>query len=186
MADKGKRKSGGRLSRSKTVTVRLTPKLHYLAELAARQQRRTLSSFIEWAIEESLYAVSIEERWSPETQTMERTTIADIAREVWDVDEVDRFFKLLVLHPHLLTHEEQVLWKLIRQSAYVWYSCHDLFARKVISLNDLLDIADILRPYWEDFKQVAAGEADESILPRMPEGDFPDFPDEEFFPRLIR
>jgi hypothetical protein len=41
---------GGKLSRSETVTVRLDPKLRYLAELAARLHRRTLSSYIEWAI----------------------------------------------------------------------------------------------------------------------------------------
>jgi hypothetical protein len=34
--------------------VRLDPKLRYLAELAARKQRRTVSSFIEWTIEEAL------------------------------------------------------------------------------------------------------------------------------------
>jgi hypothetical protein len=37
-----KRKGGGKLSRSETVTVRLDPKLRYLAELAALKQRRTL------------------------------------------------------------------------------------------------------------------------------------------------
>ena len=41
---------GGKLSRSETVTVRLDPKLRYLAELAARLHRRTLSSYVEWAI----------------------------------------------------------------------------------------------------------------------------------------
>ena len=45
---------GGKLSRSETVTVRLDPKLRYLAELAARLHRRTLSSYIEWSIKEAL------------------------------------------------------------------------------------------------------------------------------------
>ena len=45
---------GGKLARSEVVTVRLDPRLRYLANLVARKQRRTLSSFIEWAIEESL------------------------------------------------------------------------------------------------------------------------------------
>ena len=41
-----KRKGGGgKLARSETVTVRLDPKLRYLAELAARIQRRSVSSF---------------------------------------------------------------------------------------------------------------------------------------------
>ena len=41
---------GGKLSRSETVTVRLDPRLRYLAELAARLHRRTLSSYVEWEI----------------------------------------------------------------------------------------------------------------------------------------
>ena len=45
---------GGKLARSETVTVRLDPKLRYLAELAARLHRCTLSSYIEWAINASL------------------------------------------------------------------------------------------------------------------------------------
>src|SRR6516165_4850387 len=58
----GKRKGGGaKLVRSETVTVRLDPKLRYLGEIAARKQRRTVSSFIEWAIEDVLRRVSIEE-----------------------------------------------------------------------------------------------------------------------------
>jgi predicted HicB family RNase H-like nuclease len=40
--------------RSEVVTVRLEPKLKYLAELAARKQRRSLSSYVEWAIKQSL------------------------------------------------------------------------------------------------------------------------------------
>lgn len=38
------------MTRSETVTMRLTPKLRYLAELAARKHRRTLSSYIEWVL----------------------------------------------------------------------------------------------------------------------------------------
>lgn len=122
------------------MTVRLNPKLHYLAELAARQQRRTLSSFIEWATEESLQYVTIEERWHLATRTADkRSTVADIAREVWEVDEIDRFFKLVLRYPHLLTHEEQVLWKLIRENAYLWYGCGDLEAPATVAAGEADD-----------------------------------------------
>ena len=60
-----RRGGGGKLARSETVTVRLAPKLRYLAELAARKQRRTLSSFIEWAIEETLETESVLTRATP-------------------------------------------------------------------------------------------------------------------------
>jgi hypothetical protein len=32
--------------------------------------------------------------------------------DLWDVDEAERFAKLALGYPHLLTHEEQVRWKL--------------------------------------------------------------------------
>src|SRR3984893_10930000 len=104
-----KRGGGGKLARSETVTVRLDPKLRYLAELAARKQRRTLSSFIEWAIEESLKSIHLsEDEYS--------TSAASVAAELWDVDEPDRFAKLALRYPDMLTHDEQILWKLVREN----------------------------------------------------------------------
>jgi hypothetical protein len=96
---------GGKLSRSEVVTVRLDPKLRYLAELAARKQRRTLSSFIEWAIEQSLADVKL----------TETSTVADEAPRLWDVDECDRFVKLALHDESLLNYREQLLWKRIRE-----------------------------------------------------------------------
>ena len=55
---------GGKLNRSETVTIRLDPKLRYLTELAARKHRRTVSSFIEWAIESMLDKVVLREEYN--------------------------------------------------------------------------------------------------------------------------
>ncbi|MCH6574996.1 MAG: hypothetical protein IH795_07300, partial [Bacteroidetes bacterium] len=113
-ADKKRKSGGGKLSRSETVTVRLDPKLRYLAELAARKQRRTVSSFIEWAIEDALKRVSISEDQNNDL------TIYDEALTLWDVDDADRFAKLALNFPELLTHDEQVLWKLVCENGYLW------------------------------------------------------------------
>lgn len=108
MSEQEKRKGGGgKLTRSETVTVRLDPKLRYLAELAARKQRRTLSSFIEWAVEDSLNRVYLREY----------STIADEAGGLWDLDPSDRLIKLAESHPDLLTYEEQRIWKAIHSIA---------------------------------------------------------------------
>lgn len=113
MAELEKRKaSGGKLARSETVTVRLDPKLRYLADLAARKQRRTLSSYIEWAIEDSLGRTNLHSNGD--------VSLADESANLWDVDEADRFAKLALGHPDLLTHEEQIRWKLIRENGWVW------------------------------------------------------------------
>jgi hypothetical protein len=102
---------GGKLSRSEVVTVRLDPKTRYLAELAARRQRRTLSSYIEWAVAESL---DMFVDWEP-------SRIGDDgqleAERFWDVDDCDRLVKLALYDKSLLNFREQVLWKRIQEQA---------------------------------------------------------------------
>ena len=95
--------------KSEVVTVRLDPKLKYLAELAARKHRRPLSSYIEWAVEQSLSRV-----WLEEQPNGEGVSVADAerAQHLWDLDEPDRVVRLAINYPDLLTHEEQLVWKL--------------------------------------------------------------------------
>jgi hypothetical protein len=150
-----RRVGGGKLSRSETVTVRLDPKLRYVAELAARKQRRTLSSFVEWAIEESLKNVHLDDGGK------HSESIASLTAELWDVDEPDRFAKLAIRYPGMLTHDEQVLWKLIKENGYMWHREKGgswSIAESTIQFHRL-------REHWSTFKKVAQGELPESELP---------------------
>ena len=152
---------GGKLSRSETVTVRLDPKLRYLAELAARLHRRTLSSYIEWSIKEALDAEILKQ-----TQD-DRYTIGDEAENLWDVDEADRFAKLALRYPHLLSHEEQVRWKLIRECGYLWRGKYgpppaQEWCWQVVENSFCFDR---LRDKWELFCAVANGDKPASELP---------------------
>lgn len=105
---------GGKLSRSETVTVRLDPKLRYMAELAARKQRRTLSSYIEWAIEDSLKSVLLYQGTG--YQGDDNVSVAEEVGRLWDVDEAERFLRLAIHYPDLLSHQEQEVWKLVQDS----------------------------------------------------------------------
>jgi hypothetical protein len=98
--------------------VRLDPKLGYFAELAARKQRRTVSSFIERAIERALSAVELSDFF--ESPSAAVPSVADKMYELWDLDEAERFVKLAFSYPEMLRHEEQVLWKLIRENGALW------------------------------------------------------------------
>ncbi|PLX87905.1 MAG: hypothetical protein C0618_05720 [Desulfuromonas sp.] len=160
-----KKIGGGKLARSETVTVRLDPKLRYLAELAARQQRRTLSSYIEWAIEESLNTIILKrtEDWE--------CSLADESFELWDVDDADRFVKLAFKYPELLTHEEQVLWKLICECGHLWRGRYDENDEWSWIVRDDKLVIDRLRDSWELFKSVAMGDADKSVLPEWQKKD---------------
>lgn len=158
-------KGGGRLSRSETVTVRLDPKLNYLCELASRAQRRTKSSFIEWAIEHALGGVSVP--GSSRSFDEPDSTISGIASELWDTDEPDRLVKLAFNAPSLMNHEEQVLWKLISENGYLWKGHYpasgDQKWKWQVEPDSL--IMDRLRAHWDVFVSVANNEASKDTLP---------------------
>lgn len=139
----------GRLARSETLTVRLDPRLRYLAEIAARKQRRTVSSYVEWAIEKSLDQVQLAN--SP------NSSVAAESLKLWDVNKAERFARLASHYPSLLNHEEQTLWTLIRGTPGVWDD------------GDLN--LGLLHTYWDTFVAVARREADSSILPARPPND---------------
>jgi hypothetical protein len=163
MADEKRRQGGGaKLARSQTVTVRLDPKLRYLAELGARKQRRTLSSFIEWAIEESLSHVHLDEGIGYSGDN--NVSVADESISLWDVDEPDRFAKLALRHPHMLTHDEQIVWKLVRENGYLWKGSY-IQGKWTWDIKETSLIFDRLRKYWAALNAVARGETDFSVLP---------------------
>ena len=148
--------------RSEVVTVRLDPRLKYLAEVSARKQRRPLSGFIEWAVEQSLDRVNLRE--SPEIPV----TVAQAERShrLWDVDEADRVARLALHFPELLTYDEQLIWRLVRSNGYVWrgqYAGADSSWQWVVGEKQLL--WDRLREHWETFKGVAAGRISVENLP---------------------
>lgn len=160
------KKGGAKLSRSETVTVRLDPKLNYLCELAARAQRRTKSSFIEWAIADSLKHVQL-----PEVPYDERgfegedPTVQEKASQLWHVDEPDRVAALAIIAPALLTHEEQLIWRLVRENGYVWKGHYDKSDQWSWVPNATSLIPDRLRETWDVFKGVALGELSPDKLP---------------------
>jgi hypothetical protein len=101
---KHKKGAGGYLNRSQVVTVRLDPKLKFVAELAARRHRRTISSFIQWAVACSVGDVKIV-----------GDDIEVVMTKVWDVDEEVRLRNLAKHYPSLLTYDEEVRWREIQE-----------------------------------------------------------------------
>ena len=150
---------GGKLARSETVTVRLDPKLRYLAELAARKQRRTVSSFIEWAVEQSFKAVDIYVGNGYDGD--ESIAIADEATKLWDVDESERFVKLAIYHKDLLNHEEQILWKVLLDSELLNIAKSRIGSQLSIHWKwDILDdcVFPVLRQKWDGLQEAVAND----------------------------
>lgn len=165
MARKKPRKEGEQsMARSITVGVRLDPKLRYLTELAARKQRRSLSSFIEWVVQESLGRILLREGSGYNNDY--GTSVADEAACLWDIDEADRFARLALRYPDLLTHEEQAIWKLIRENGYVWRGkYHKVSGEWTWQVEEGSLIFQRLREHWDGFLAVARGEAGKDKLP---------------------
>ncbi|MCW3848119.1 hypothetical protein OF829_12785 [Sphingomonas sp. LB-2] len=157
-----RQKGGGKLSRSETVTVRLDPKLNYLCELAARAQRRTKSSFIEWAIENALKSVEV-----PGTEDFNGLrNIDSLSGDLWDVDEADRVAALAFGARYLMTHDEQLIWKLVTSNGALWRGHYDAKdgTWKWHTLPTSL-IPDRLREHWDVLKGVALGQRSKDDLP---------------------
>ena len=155
-----KRGGGSSLQRTDVVTVRLNPRLNYFAELAARRQRRTKSSYIESCIDAELEREF--EEIHPDDQE-------DLWHALWSPFESDRFVKLAYRRPDLLNFEEQVRWQLIRENGLFWSGW---YAPRNGSYSWATGEGNFnfprLRDHYEVFCQVARGELEKKALPKWP------------------
>lgn len=157
------KKGGAKLNRSETVTVRLDPKLNYLCELASREQRRTKSSFIEWAIAEAMGSVQTSD--GSGDSFSDSPTLKQMASKLWHVDEADRVVALALTAPTLLTHDEQIIWRWVRENGLLWRGRYDGRGDWTWEVREDSLIRERLREHWETFKAVAAGDESIATLP---------------------
>src|SRR3990167_3511706 len=163
------RKKGpeGKLAKSQVIGIRFDPKLRFAAELAAAKERRTLSSFIEWAVEKATKEIVLVE------DKKESKTAYQVAESSWDLDEAEQFVKFAVFFPQFLTYDQQRLWKLVQENDYVWKGGFESNGEERWWNKRNADISDLipkrLRERWETFKKVAEGKASEDALPKNPE-----------------
>ncbi len=138
------RKGGGsKLVRTEVVQVRLDPRLRFAADLAARMQRRTLSSFIEWAVHE----IVRQER----SGNIGNETIDSVANNLWDLNEGKRFWNLAIFFPELLNHDEEIRWDLILKTKEHWMFSKDLKTK--IDLQGRFIDTTVLEETYELFQQ---------------------------------
>lgn len=101
--------------RSETLFMKIDPKLKYLAEIAARDEDRSLSGFVDRALRLALETKGKRDNDEPNVSE----PVAPPANQllwfegIYDEDEATRFFKLAVSRHDLLSVGEQLLWKLL-------------------------------------------------------------------------
>lgn len=151
-----KRKPKAGAPRTEVFAMRLDPKLKYLAELAARKQRRSIANYIEAAIEAALRGTLIDERATK--------SVWDEAEELWDITDAARLVKLARLHPDLLSYSEQAIVKAIREVGFVDFSHPkrtQSFAFRDAEGNFLLQNIEAC---WDEVVRFAEGQIDKEAL----------------------
>lgn len=98
--------------RKEPLSLRIEPKIKYLIEIASRVQRRNISNYVEYVIEESLKNVEIEKDKS----------IYEVSRDIWSENEGERLMLLEDKYPDLLTFEEIALLSTVKR--FFYYSFH--------------------------------------------------------------
>ena len=123
-ASKINKKKGGKLSRTEVVQVRLSARLRYGTEIAARAKKRTLSSLIEWSVENSLNDINVSQLVDKKLFTDKGKSppqvLPELLSAVWHIDEAVRFTRLARAAPLLLSSEEELIWDFICNEPLFW------------------------------------------------------------------
>ena len=135
--------------RTEVLAMRFDPQIKYMAELASRQERRSLTNFVEWAIERALREVPLS------LSGTNRILAADAKDLLWAIHEVDRLRKLAEHSPSLLSYEEQFLLNQI--SDFVSEGTKPLRFTE----NGKTDWA-LVKASWEELKAYVRDENDSS------------------------
>lgn len=160
------KKKTRKMTKSEVIGVRLDPKLRLAAELAAGKERRSLSSFIEWAVEGAVKQVLVSQQYNAFIDKVENMTAMEVVNVTWDVDEADRFTKRALQFSSLLTHDEQRLWKLICEHGVFWEGRFDESGYWKWSTKADRLLKKRVRIFWNILNAVAKGEVSEEELPR--------------------
>src|ERR1700733_11469110 len=129
--------------RTETLTFRLSRRLRSLAEVAARNKGATLANHVESALEASL---------DQPVDFLLGTSIAAVADELYDEDEVLCFLKRLKKYLWAMSPEQKRILDLIHTSP-LFYPAFRVYNTALITRH------------WPELAAVAAGTADPTLLP---------------------
>lgn len=146
--------------KTETLAVRIDAKEKYGLEILSRIQRRSLTSLVEYTINQKLreYLVITEPQQSSffKNKTYEPGCVLD---DIWSDDEVMRLVLLLDFAPQLLTFEESLIWKLVKDNAIYWIGKLDeKTSTYTWNTSDLASLRiDFVRYDFEKLKAYALG-----------------------------
>lgn len=137
----------GEAAKTETLAIRLDPKSRYMLEIASRVQHRSLSSVVEWMINNSMKDICVDNE-----------TLLSLQSSLWDVDESDRMIKLAFHYPSLLSFEDQKIWKLIRECGLLWkgeFTEHHNVKEWIWTVSETNLLYNRVRQSWNTIKKQA-------------------------------
>ena len=154
-----KRSKGMRPVRTEIAHIRLEPRMRFAAELGARFQKCSISSFIERALSNFLNTIQVP-YWVARHAEGKRDKdyeFNEFIDRLWHADEVMRFIKMAQIAPSLLDHEEEFIWEFVQREECFWLPPTQNQPRE--------PIIEVIRDAWPDLLSYAkTGEFDSTKL----------------------
>lgn len=151
-----------------SVSLRIDPRTKYLVDLLARDQKRTITGVIEWAIERSASQYGFENGgFGQEPSFLERLD------HLWSTDEALRVVRLAIDRPDLLDYDELRTWETIK-ATQAFLRVGLSYTSNPLAEGDLF--MDKIQEHWDALvEHVGKHQNSRSIVPYpldMPEGEY--------------
>lgn len=106
MSEQKNRKQKTGSVRTEVFALRLDPQLKFASELVARKERRSLANLVEASLDKTVRTSKIDES---------SKSAWEVATELWDISEPQRFINLATRYHDLLSYEEQCMLSIIKR-----------------------------------------------------------------------
>ena len=154
-------KKKGETATTVSVGIRIDPKIKFALDMLGREQKRSLTAVIEWAIYHALN----------QYQYDADATFSQVIEEVWSTDEATRFVRMGFHLSHLLNYDELRIWETIKISSPFWVTYFDdTFDTEPKNIK-----LDVVREHWSIILNHAAHYKNNSAVVPIKDEDLIEF-----------
>lgn len=104
-------KKKGETSTTVSVGIRIDPKIKFALDIMGREQKRSLTAVIEWAIGNAI---------SQQKASGTNETFSALIDKIWSTDEPTRLANMAFYMPSVLTYDELRIWETVIWTDYFW------------------------------------------------------------------
>lgn len=140
------------------LTIRLPDKTRFALELLAKEQARSLSQAVEWALNVGVRAQRIEHA-AGGTRSI---SIGELAEVLWEADGPGRVLHLFEMAPHLLGFDDRCIAELVGtarenrgEQSLLLGSYVDKNPDEVSSLKRVRRYVDFVKKHWDELREIA-------------------------------